>query len=312
MNIQSQYRASLKLPQAEELLDLVIYRPVAFLLAKLLVHTPITPNQITAAALATGMITGICFATGQRGYMVTGAILYAIANTLDCCDGMVARMKGNGTQLGRMVDVFADVICGSFVYIGLGIGLTRAETVLPLSAWVLVIAGGISYAIQSALFDRHRNAFVARVRNSFAEQEEELTELEQQVAGSRKSHQNIWRRSLIRIYTHYMRSQQRGSATFTDAPRLWLHPRQDALIIRLWSLIGSTTHVTIFVTAILLDMPMILFMYSIVVANLWCISVALYSRALRASMLSNSANETLVTCHVRTGRIRRRRASIRH
>ena len=82
------------------------------------------------ARLVKIFLTGICFATGERSYMIAGAILYAVANMLDCCDGMVARMKGNGTQLGRMVDVFADIICGSFVYVGLGIGLTLVQEIL--------------------------------------------------------------------------------------------------------------------------------------------------------------------------------------
>ena len=154
MRILSQYRASLKRPEAEELLDLWIYRPIAFVLAKLLVLTPATPNQITAAALASALAAGIALSLGTRSGFVAGAVLYALANVLDCCDGMVARLKANGTQIGRMIDVFADTISGVFVYLGLGIGLARSGVELPLPVWPLVALGGISFALQSALFDR--------------------------------------------------------------------------------------------------------------------------------------------------------------
>src|SRR5688500_5415653 len=108
MTISSQYRSSLKRPEAEELLDLWLYRPVAFVIAQLLVRTPVTPNQITAAALVASLSAGAALATGTRRGFVLGACLYVLSNVLDCCDGMVARLKENGTVLGRMIDVFAD------------------------------------------------------------------------------------------------------------------------------------------------------------------------------------------------------------
>ena len=56
MTIRSQYKHSLKRPEAEELLDLWIYRPIAFAITQLIVRTSITPNQITAAAVVASVL----------------------------------------------------------------------------------------------------------------------------------------------------------------------------------------------------------------------------------------------------------------
>jgi hypothetical protein len=274
MNILSQYKASLKHPGAEELLDLYLFRPIAFLLARVLVHTSVTPNQITAAAILSGFVAGAFLATGDAGAMTAGALLYALSNTLDCCDGMVARLKGNGTELGRMVDVFADLVTGSADYTGLGIGLSRMAGVdLPVSAWFLVVACGISYAIQSAIFDRERNRFLARVRGDGAEQIDALDDLQDRLW--RHEAGGIARTTLIRLYISYMRGQS-DALLGNDRP---IDPKRDAIVVRLWSLIGSTTHVTVFVLAIVLGQPMILFTYTIVAANIWAACVRIYQRA---------------------------------
>src|SRR5688500_9749939 len=123
MTILSQYKSSLKRREAEELLDIWLYRPIAFAIARVLVHTTATPNQITAASIFSALLAGIALSGGDRRGMIVGAGFYALSNVLDCCDGMIARLKGNGTALGRMVDVFADCFSGTMVYIGLGIGL---------------------------------------------------------------------------------------------------------------------------------------------------------------------------------------------
>ena len=286
MSIRSQYRASLKDRRGEELLDLWLFRPPAFLLAKLLVHTPVTPNQITLAALVSGGVAGCFLAAGDRRAAILGAVLYGISNMLDCCDGMVARLKGTGSQTGRMIDVFADCLTGTFLYIGLGIGLTAAGTGLPLHPWILVVAAGISFAIQSASFDGHRNAFLSRLRNDSAHEEQELCELERDSCRRSASPGEFLRRMLAGLYVGYMRLQRSGrSRELAVGSRI--DPHQHALLVRLRSLTGSTTHVTVFMIATFLDAPVLLFGYAIVLANVWCMLVALLERRMVRATLQH-------------------------
>jgi len=264
MSIRSRYRASLKDRRAEELLDLWIYRPIAFLVASLLSRTDATPNQVTLAAIVAAGAGGVCLARGDREGFALGAALYVISNILDCADGMLARIKRNGTQLGRMIDVFADSVSGAFVYVGLGVGLVAGHHILPIDAWWLVVPAGVSFAVQAALFDRQRNRFLSNAGAAVSIS----TELAA-VAKARESTRSPLRRALMSVYLVYMRWQRRGAAG----------PPIDERLLRRWSLIGSTTHVTIAAITLALGAPMALFAYVIVAANLWMVVLLINGRA---------------------------------
>jgi choline kinase/phosphatidylglycerophosphate synthase len=277
MSIISQYRASLKDRRAEELLDLRLYRPIAFLMAKALLPTPVTPNQITLAAILSAALAGASLARGDREGLVLGALLYMLSNILDCCDGMVARMKGTGTQLGRMIDVFADSLSGVLVYAGLGIGLVRGAHSLPIAAWWLVLLGGASFALQAALFDRQRNRFLSQSGGASSIARELAV-----VSGSMHAGGRGPKRMLSSIYLRYMGWQHRGAGEACI----------DARTLRLWSLAGSTTHVTVVALALLFDAPMALFGYTIVAANLWMLGLHLYGRRRRRTRSARHANKS--------------------
>src|SRR5262249_37728626 len=69
-----------------------LYRPVSFPLTRLLVWTPITPNQISyvvAALVAIG-----CWITAHESaaWTFVGTVVVLAASYVDCCDGEVARV----------------------------------------------------------------------------------------------------------------------------------------------------------------------------------------------------------------------------
>src|SRR6185295_5546693 len=101
MSWYTEYKKSLKMVEVEEYFDLFFYRPLAFLLVKTVYRTNITPNQITIAAIVIGLLSGVVYAQGTN-YWLWGAILFALYNITDCSDGMLARIKKNGTHAGRV------------------------------------------------------------------------------------------------------------------------------------------------------------------------------------------------------------------
>ena len=56
MSLISEFKQSLKTVDSEEILDLVIFRPISFLFVKLIYNTNITPNQISSVALVFGIL----------------------------------------------------------------------------------------------------------------------------------------------------------------------------------------------------------------------------------------------------------------
>lgn len=272
MSIRSQYRASLKRPESEEILDLLLYRPVAFVIARVLAHTSVTPNQVTVAAVVSSVVGGAALASGTPRGFAFGALMYLLSNLLDCADGMLARIKGNGTTLGRMIDVFADVLAATSVYVGLAIGLANAGVPLPLPAWSLIVLGGFSYAMQAAAFDRVRNRYLSRVAIAGDSIDDEIRDVSVVVANARSGASRRLIQALGVLYINYMRRQR------VDVGAKQTSIRTDRRMLRLWSFVGSTTHVTVFALAIIAGAPILLFAYSIIVANIWVLTLMVINR----------------------------------
>ncbi|WP_369212461.1 CDP-alcohol phosphatidyltransferase family protein [Streptomyces flavofungini] len=79
-------------------------------------RTNITPNQITWGAFLLGLGSAACFAFGDWKWLVLGAVIYHFSFILDCMDGKVARLTGQGSVFGAWLDFVFDrirvMVCG--------------------------------------------------------------------------------------------------------------------------------------------------------------------------------------------------------
>jgi phosphatidylglycerophosphate synthase len=82
-------------------------------------YTSITPNAITVASLVLGLACAWAFWLHTWMWLVVGAVLYHLSFTLDCMDGKVARLKGNGSAIGGLLDYIFDRIRVLVVTLGL-------------------------------------------------------------------------------------------------------------------------------------------------------------------------------------------------
>ncbi|MGW2703276.1 CDP-alcohol phosphatidyltransferase family protein [Streptomyces sp. NPDC001340] len=73
-------------------------------------RTRITPNQITWGALLLGLVAAGCFAQGEWQWLIAGAVVYHLSFILDCMDGKVARLTGQGSVFGAWLDYIFDRI----------------------------------------------------------------------------------------------------------------------------------------------------------------------------------------------------------
>ncbi|WP_069884789.1 CDP-alcohol phosphatidyltransferase family protein [Streptomyces luteocolor] len=91
--------------------------PVATPLVRLTaMRTRITPNQITWGAFLLGLGSAACFALGEWRWLALGAVIYHLSFILDCMDGKVARLTGQGSVFGAWLDFVFDrirvMVCG--------------------------------------------------------------------------------------------------------------------------------------------------------------------------------------------------------
>src|SRR5262245_26077428 len=104
------YRRMLKAPEVEETLDLVVYRPLAYLWLRLLEPTFVTPNQITFLSIVIGLAAGWLLGVGTAESLKWGALGVLLFNIFDCADGMLARRRGLSCPLGYVLDGLAGYI----------------------------------------------------------------------------------------------------------------------------------------------------------------------------------------------------------
>ncbi|MFD5065026.1 CDP-alcohol phosphatidyltransferase family protein [Streptomyces sp. NPDC058394] len=84
-------------------------------------RTRITPNQITWAALFLGMGAAACFALADWKWLILGAVLYHVSFIMDCMDGKLARLTGQGSEFGAWLDYIFDrirVLCCAAALMG--------------------------------------------------------------------------------------------------------------------------------------------------------------------------------------------------
>ena len=271
MSLYSQYKSSLKAIEVEEIFDLIIYRPLAFLFVKATYSLNITPDMVSLAALSIGSTAGIMFGFGSYTFLVIGAVLYFTSNVLDCADGQIARLKKNGTKVGRIVDGFVDYIVSIFVFIGIGIGLAKqyhwhevnlwGNSFLQwdpvVYIWVTAILGGISSAVQAFYFDFYRNKFLEVVYGRAQNIIEEIREYEEESQRLKENGSHPFQRFLISVYLKYSALQLKIQKDHEEnhneqKPNPKVYYTKNRLLLRLWSYVGSTTHITLCVVTALL------------------------------------------------------------
>lgn len=242
MSWVAEYKKSLKSIEAEEFFDLLIFRPLSYILVKLIYNTGITPNQISTVSMLFGIAAGIAYGFGPA-YFITGAVFYFICNTLDCVDGQLARLKQNGTKLGRVVDGFIDYISSISIYSGIAIALGN-HTGDDLYWWLISAAAGISSAFQSFNFDFYRNLYLEYVYNKTFDINEEINEFREEQLRLKNVQGHYFEKFLISGYIKYTTLQEKTNKMKKLVISPELYKAKNLMLLKTWSWIGSTTHMT--------------------------------------------------------------------
>jgi len=250
MNWWREYNNSLKMKEVEEVIDLILYRPIAFLLVITVYNTKIKPDHLTLTAMLMGIIGGYFYSIGSQQYAVIGAVFYLLFNILDCSDGQLARIKKNGSPVGRLLDGIADLIAAIAIYTGIVIGFAnRPEQPSPFL--ILMAFTGISIIIQESLVDYFRTRFldvVLQRQDTFIEGIEEYKNEYEKI----KNQNGKWfRKSIILIYLIYSQMQRflipkkKRIKFISSTPEDYF--KKNSIIIRFWVFMGPSAKITILI-----------------------------------------------------------------
>src|SRR3954471_8951614 len=131
---------------------------------RLLLRTPITANGVTALMIPSGLIAAACLtAPGILGAI--GAVAFVQLQLLfDCCDGEVARWRGESSAVGVYLDRIAHHLTDAALPAALGVRAAGGWD--SLDGWTML---GLLVAVLVLLIKAETNlAIVARVESGLA------------------------------------------------------------------------------------------------------------------------------------------------
>ncbi len=111
--------ANLKGKPNDSFLLRYFYRPLSTIIGRRLVNHKITPNQITLFSFLCSMLSAGLFAMGGYLALFLGGFLAQFSMIIDCCDGLVARLKFQGSDYGGWLDAVVDRYADAFMLFGL-------------------------------------------------------------------------------------------------------------------------------------------------------------------------------------------------
>lgn len=216
------YEASIKSQDTEEFIDLWFYRPIGFSCALFFRNRGIHPNVVTIISILLGAAAGICFAQESLRWNILGVLLLMWANLYDSTDGQLARITGQKTRWGRILDGFAGDVWFFFIYAAIAIRTTfqpipfAPEYQWGVLIWILCsFAGFWVHGSQCQLADYYRNIhlFFSNATNG---NEFDNSKTQKELFRTTPWRGNFCWKIFLHFYVAYTENQERMSPKFQE------------------------------------------------------------------------------------------------
>ncbi|MCA9562880.1 MAG: CDP-alcohol phosphatidyltransferase family protein [Myxococcales bacterium] len=277
---------------ADDPYDIYVNRPLASILVKRLVHTSVTPNQITTIAASLGLGAAFMVATGHLVVLPYAALFLGLYMVLDCADGQLARLTGGSGWVGRLWDGTADWLVAVALHLGIWAhwkvnGLTLfGHEFSDGGAFAVILLAGASMGFHSMGYDSMKSRLkILAGHPRSTHTPDEVSELIEQ------SSSRIQRLAL-RLYRVYCASQARMNQNGED--KLPAHERRRRAEIldadvAWWAPAGPTVHLLMIAISFLATTffswgPLIYVVWVTTFVNVWTAFVMLRSRRRLASV----------------------------
>ncbi len=210
--IKPDLEASLKSMDTEEFIDIHFYRPIGYSWALFFHKRGVTPNAITVAAIIIGAVAGICFGFQDITINLVGMLLLVWANSYDSADGQLARMTGQKSQLGRILDGACGDIWFIAIYAAICIRLTPTWGIW---IWLLGAVTGFFHSKQASMADYYRNIHLLFLKGKAG------SELSYSPVLKENYKQLSWKRDFVyklfeTFYLNYTMEQEKASPRFQE------------------------------------------------------------------------------------------------
>lgn len=206
-----EYRSTLKSQDTEERFDLIFYRPIGYAWALLARKLGVTPNAITIASIFLGVGAGVMFYFNNIWLNLLGVLLLVWADSFDSADGQLARMTGQYSRIGRILDGLS----GDFWFAAIYVAICLRENVTSefFSAhhwviWAVAVATGVCHGIQAAMADYYRQFHLYFLKGKEGSELDTASDLWQKFH-QLSWHHDFWQKFTLMFYTNYTVGQEK-------------------------------------------------------------------------------------------------------
>jgi len=282
----TQYKSSLKVTEAEELVDLIFFRPLAFLFVKLIYKTSITPNQLTFFSMASGIIAAILISAALSEPVIFGTFFLILWAVLDCADGQLARLKKNGTPFGRLLDGIADYVSNLAIFIGIYFwGFSNLES---QGLWLIVIIITIvTYAAQEVLVDYYRSEYISNYSGKSNFVENEVVEFQKEYDSIQNTSGQFFKKLTLSLYIRYSSMQNSNRKEKIKKVNISSdeYIKANKTMIRLWNLNGTSTHSFVLIFLTFFNRLDLYLWYILIFGNIWTVIVLILQKLINKRVL---------------------------
>lgn len=303
-DIKSTYKSN----DTEEWLDKVLTRPVGYRWALFFKYLHVHPNAITVLSMILGAGSAFFFAhgsfrtEGKYGLLcnLIAILLLAWANVYDSADGQLARLTGQKTRLGRILDGAAGDVWFIPIYVALvyrfymhhdlefavlGIESNAQNTIVATAIWVCIelYSGFGCHAPQCRLADYYRQIHLFFLKGK------EGCELDTFVQQQKIYRETSWRGNVLWkiflwLYIGYTKKQEACTPCFQalmaklrekygDAghiPQTFCSRfRNLSLPLMKWAnILTFNTRAIVLYTACLIDFPLLYLVFEILIMSI--------------------------------------------
>ena len=264
--------------EIEEVTNRYLIHPMSEALVRPLARWGVRPNTVSVLGMCFGGLAAVAYYNyGSWPYAVAGFLFMVGWHVLDGADGQLARLTGQTSELGKILDGLCDHLAFALVYVSLTLA---ASSVLGGWVWIAAVLAGLSHLAQASAYEFRRQSY------DFWGHAKESARLDTPEAARRAL---AGKRGAARLFGHlyvaYLRLQHWMAGTDGDlaeamdrALRQADGPDERAEIraayraahvdiVRRWGLLSSNYRTIAIFVAALLGSPLYFFLFETVVLN---------------------------------------------
>ena len=141
--------------EIEELADVYFFRPLGMVCAVGARALGLTPSIVTLVGAAVGIVGGALLYDQRLGLL--GFVVVIVHSVIDSADGQLARMTGQVTDFGRVLDGVGGYLTHAAIFLAIGASMLDRHGAGLVTA--LLAGSAISSILHAQMYDYHRGAY---------------------------------------------------------------------------------------------------------------------------------------------------------